>query len=38
MLPRRLARGTRALAPPEGLRLDEVGHLADLVAAFQPKA
>ncbi len=33
-LPRRLARGGRAPAAPSGLRLDEIGHLADLVAHF----
>ena len=33
-LPRRLARGGRKLAAPDGLRLDEIGHLTDLVAAF----
>lgn len=33
-LPRRLARGGRAPAAPDGLRLSEIGHLADLVAAF----
>ncbi len=33
-LPRRLARGGRALAAPDGLRLNEIGHLADLVAGF----
>ena len=33
-LPRRVARGNRKLAAPEGLRLDEIGHLSDLVAKF----
>jgi DNA repair protein RadA/Sms len=33
-LPRRVARGSRPLAAPEGLRLDEVGHLSDLVRTF----
>ncbi len=33
-LPRRVARGNRPLAAPEGLRLDEIGHLSDLVARF----
>ena len=33
-LPRRVARGGRALAAPEGLRLMEAGHLVDLVAEF----
>jgi DNA repair protein RadA/Sms len=34
-LPRRVARGGRVPAAPEGLRLVEVGHLADLVAEFR---
>ena len=34
VLPRRVARGSKAPAPIEGLRLTEVGHLADLVAPF----
>ncbi len=34
-LPRRVARGAgRTPAAPEGLRLKEIGHLADLVAEF----
>ena len=33
-LPRRVARGGRALAAPEGLRLEEIGHLSDLVNRF----
>jgi DNA repair protein RadA/Sms len=33
-LPRRLARGNRPVAAPEGLRLEEVGHIADLVGQF----
>jgi DNA repair protein RadA/Sms len=33
-LPRRVARGGRTPAPPEGLRLQEIGHLADLVGQF----
>ena len=33
-LPRRLARGGRAASAPPGLRLDEIGHLADLTARF----
>ncbi len=33
-LPRRVARGGRTPAPPEGLRLEEIGHLADLVGQF----
>ncbi|HET8996798.1 MAG TPA: DNA repair protein RadA, partial [Acetobacteraceae bacterium] len=37
-LPRRLARGNRAIAAPEGLRLEEIGHIADLVTRFTPEA
>jgi DNA repair protein RadA/Sms len=33
-LPRRVARGNRPLAAPDGIALHEVGHLADLVARF----
>ncbi len=33
-LPRRLARGGARPTAPAGLQLDEVGHVADLVAAF----
>ncbi len=33
-LPHRLTRGNRSAAAPEGLRLDEIGHFADLVAQF----
>ncbi len=33
-LPRRVARGNRPLAAPEGIALHEVGHLADVVARF----
>ena len=36
-LPRRVARGNRPLAAPEGLALQEIGHLSDLVARFVPK-
>jgi DNA repair protein RadA/Sms len=36
-LPRRVARGNRPMAAPEGLRLDEIGHLADLVTRFSGK-
>ena len=36
-LPRRVARGNRPLAPPEGLRLEEIGHISDLVARFAPE-
>ncbi len=34
-LPRRVARGNRPLAAPEGLALHEIGHLADLVASLR---
>ncbi len=34
VLPRRVARGSKQPAPIEGLSLDEIGHLADLVAPF----
>jgi DNA repair protein RadA/Sms len=33
-LPRRVARGGRTPAAPEGMGLEEIGHLADLVARF----
>ncbi len=33
-LPRRVARGNRPLAAPEGITLREIGHLSDLVARF----
>src|SRR5579863_3622272 len=33
-LPRRVARGNRPLAPPDGLVLTEIGHISDLVARF----
>jgi DNA repair protein RadA/Sms len=33
-LPRRLARGGKQPASPQGLHLDELGHLTDLVAGF----
>jgi DNA repair protein RadA/Sms len=33
-LPRRVARGNRAVAAPAGLALEEIGHLSDLVARF----
>ena len=36
-LPRRVARGGRKLAAPDGLRLDEIGHLTDLVGGFTGK-
>ncbi len=34
-LPRRVARGARPLAAPEGLELAGLGHLSDLVARFR---
>lgn len=34
VLPRRVARGAGRAAAPEGLRLSEIGHVADLVAPF----
>ena len=37
-LPRRVARGGRNMAVPDGLKLDEVGHLTDLVGVFTGKA
>ena len=37
-LPRRLARGGRALSPPAGLALHEAGHIADLLARFAAPA
>jgi DNA repair protein RadA/Sms len=37
VLPRRVARGGRTTPAPEGLRLTEIGHLADLVAPFAGK-
>jgi len=37
-LPRRLAAGNRKLAAPEGLRLEEIGHIANLIARFTPAA
>ncbi len=36
-LPRRLARGGKTPAAPDGLRLQEVGHVTDLVAGFSGK-
>jgi DNA repair protein RadA/Sms len=35
-LPRRVAHGNRKLNAPEGIRLEEIGHIADLVARFAP--
>ncbi|MFL5286395.1 MAG: magnesium chelatase domain-containing protein, partial [Rhodopila sp.] len=37
-LPRRVAHGNRRLVAPEGLRLEEIGHIADLVARFVPES
>ena len=37
-LPRRLARAGRPHAAPDGIRLDEIGHVADLVANFGGRA
>ena len=37
VLPRRVARGSKAPPAVEGLRLTEIGHLADLVAPFAAK-
>jgi DNA repair protein RadA/Sms len=36
-MPRRVARGNRKLAAPEGIQLVEIGHLGDLVARFSGK-
>jgi DNA repair protein RadA/Sms len=36
-LPRRVAGGNRKLSAPEGIALDEIGHLGDLVARFTQK-
>ncbi|WP_135467868.1 DNA repair protein RadA [Crenalkalicoccus roseus] len=38
VLPPRLARAGRAVPPPEGIRLSEIGHIADLVAPFAEQA
>ena len=38
VLPRRLARGSQKLVAPDGLMLNEIGHLSDLVAIFAPEA
>jgi DNA repair protein RadA/Sms len=37
-LPRRVAHGNRRLAAPDGLRLEEIGHIADLVTRFAPES
>jgi DNA repair protein RadA/Sms len=36
-LPRRVAATRKALSAPEGLRLEEIGHLSDLVAQLAPQ-
>ncbi len=36
-LPRRVARGNRTLATPEGLRIVDTGHVSDLLAQIGPK-
>jgi DNA repair protein RadA/Sms len=36
-LPRRVARGGRKASVPDGLKLDEIGHVTDLVASFTGK-
>jgi DNA repair protein RadA/Sms len=36
-LPRRVARGNRRAAAPEGIALQEIGHLSDLVARFSAR-
>ena len=36
-LPRRIAHGNRRLSAPEGLALEEIGHIADLVGRFAPE-
>jgi len=35
-LPRRIAHGNRRLSAPDGLMLEEIGHIADLVTRFSP--
>ena len=37
-LPRRVARGRNRLVAPDGVRLEEIGHLSDLTASFAPDA
>jgi len=37
-LPRRIAHGNRRLSAPDGLALEEIGHIADLVTRFAPAA
>lgn len=36
-LPRRIAHGNRKLTAPDGLALEEIGHIADLIARFAPE-
>ncbi len=36
-LPRRIARGRNRLVAPDGVRLEEIGHLSDLTASFMPE-
>src|ERR1700755_480935 len=35
-LPRRVAHGNRKLLAPDGLHMEEIGHIADLVTRFAP--
>jgi DNA repair protein RadA/Sms len=37
-LPRRVAHGNRRLVAPDGLVLEEIGHITDLIAALAPAA
>jgi len=37
-LPRRVAHGNRRPAAPEGLQLEEIGHITDLVNRFAPES
>ena len=37
-LPKRVARGNRPVAAPDGMRLEEIGHIADLVGWFTPSS
>ncbi len=36
-LPRRVAHGRTRLVAPDGVRLEEIGHLSDLTASFTPE-
>ena len=38
ILPRRVAHGNRKLSAPDGLRMEEIGHIGDLVARFAPSS